>query len=400
MSPQKTDYYEVLQVNRNASQDEIKKAYRRLAMKFHPDRNPGDPKAESKFKEISEAYEVLSDAAKREQYDRFGHDGLKSAFGPGGFDFARDFTHAADLEDILGSIFGGGGGFFDEIFGGGRRQRGTGPQRGADLRFDLEVDLEECAFGSEREIILPINEECSQCRGTGVAAGSKRETCKHCAGHGVVVSGGGFFQVRQTCPVCGGTGSIITKPCSACQGGGRVKARKRLTLRIPRGVETGSRLRLAGKGEDGIRGGPPGDLYVVINVRRHEVFERRGDDLFCEVPVPFEAAALGGELEVPTIDGFAKLKLAAGTENGKVFRLRDKGIQNVEGYGRGDLHVRVVVEVPVRLNSREKKALKEFGDAREEGAYPLARELRKRVEAFYERRDIIAKKQSGKNDDE
>ena len=388
----KADYYELLGVGRTASEDDIKKSYRKLAMKYHPDRNPGDKKAEEKFKEISEAYEVLSDSAKRQQYDRFGHEGLRSAFGPGGFDFSRDFTHAADLEDILGSLFGEGGGFFDGIFGSGGRRSRTGPQRGADLRFDLEIDLEECAFGSEREITFPLAEECATCHGSGVEPGTRAETCKHCGGRGAVVSGGGFFQVRQACPVCGGAGTIVQHPCRECQGSGRVKARKRLTLRIPRGVETGSRLRLAGKGEAGGRGGPAGDLYVVLHVKKHELFERRGDDLFCEIPIPFETAALGGEIEVPTIDGYAKLKMAAGTENGKVFRLRDKGIENVEGYGRGDLHVRVVVEIPARLDGRQKKLIKELEESRIDDNYPLAKRSTQLAAAFYQRRDAMNKK--------
>jgi molecular chaperone DnaJ len=388
----KEDYYELLGVQRNASADEIKKAYRKLAMKYHPDRNQGDKQAEANFKKVSEAYEVLSDADKRRQYDQFGHDGLKSAFGPGGFNFSRDFTHASDLQDILGTIFGDGGSIFDDFFGGGRRTSRTGPQHGADLRFDLEIDLEESVFGSEREITLPVTEECGKCKGSGVARGSKRETCKHCGGRGAVVAGGGFFQVRQTCPICNGMGTIITKPCKDCNGNGRVKTRKRLTLRIPVGVETGSRLRLAGKGEAGARGGPSGDLYVVIHVRDHNIFERRGDDLFCELPVSFEDAALGGAIQVPTIDGYAKLKLSTGTETGKVFRLRGKGVPNIDGFGRGDMHVRIVAEVPERLSSQQKTLLKQFKELRSDSNYPSAKLLAKRYEQFCERRDKMKKK--------
>jgi molecular chaperone DnaJ len=389
----KQDYYALLGVERSASADEIKKAYRKLAMKYHPDRNQGDAKAEEMFKSISEAYEVLSDPTKRQQYDRFGHEGMKSAFGPGGFDFSRDFTHASDLQDILGSIFGEGGGFFDEFFAGGSRRRGRrgGPGRGADLRFDLEIDMEEAAFGSEREITLPLSQECGACKGSGVAPGSKRETCRHCGGRGAVVSGGGFFQVRQTCPVCAGQGTLVTNPCHACGGTGREKTRRRITLRIPVGVETGSRLRLAGKGEGGTEGGPSGDLYVVIHVRAHELFRRDGEDLYCEVPVPIDAAALGSEVQVPTIDGYAKLKLSAGTENGKVFRLRGKGMPSVDGYGRGDLHVRVVSEVPHKLNSRQKKILAELSESWSPANFPGRSAFEKRVEAFYERRDALRK---------
>lgn len=382
----KKDYYELLGVSRQASDDEIRKSYRKLAMKHHPDRNPGDAAAEAKFKEISEAYEVLSDPAKKRQYDQFGHDGLKSAFGPGGFDFGRDFTHAAEFQDILGSIFGEGGGLFDELFGGGRRRARGSDQRGADLRFDMEIDLEEAVFGARREVTLPIGQECGKCSGSGVAPGSRKETCRHCGGRGAVVSGGGFFQVRQTCPVCGGTGSLVRDPCRYCQGAGRVRTQTRLTVKIPPGVETGSRLRLAGKGEGGINGGQPGDLYVVLRVRPHELFERRGDDLLCEVPVSFEVAALGGEIEVPTIDGYAKLRLAPGTEAGKVFRLRGKGAPNVDGHDRGDLHVRVVPEVPVRLGMKQRKLMKELMDTADESNYPQMKHLKERADRFFERK--------------
>ena len=385
----KQDYYELLGVSRSASAEEIKKAYRKLAMKFHPDRNPDNKEAEQRFKDVSEAYEVLSDPSKREQYDRFGHEGLKSAFGPGGFDFQRDFTHGADLQDILSQLFGETGSPFADLFGGGRRRSRTGPQRGSDLRFELEIDLEEAAFGSERRISLPVQDECGECGGTGVAKGSRRETCRHCGGQGAVLSGGGFFQIRQTCPVCSGTGTIIRNPCTSCHGTGRVKTRRRLTLRIPRGVETGSRLRLAGKGEGGRHGGPPGDLYVVLHVREHPLFERRGEDLLCEVPVPFELHLLGGQIEVPTIDGYAKLKLSAGTENGKVFRLRGKGMPDVEGYGRGDLHVRVVADIPDKLGSRHKKILKEYVETEDSTRYPRCRRFREQAEAFFERKRAI-----------
>lgn len=388
----KKDYYELLGVSRTATPDEIKKEYRKLAMKYHPDKNPGDKAAEAKFKEISEAYEVLSDATKRSQYDQFGHEGMKSQFGPGGFDFSRDFTHASDLQDILGSLFGGegGGGMFDDLFGGGRRTRRGGPQRGADLRFDLEIDFEEAAFGSEREITLPISTECAKCGGTGMASGSQPESCRHCGGRGAVLSGGGFFQVRQTCPVCGGAGSIVTKPCKVCQGNGRVKGRKRMTLKIPKGVDTGSRMRLSGKGEGGGKGGPAGDLYVVLHVREHHIFQRQGNDLICQVPVPFEIAALGGEVQVPTIDGYAKLTLSPGTETGKVFRLRGKGMSDVDGHDRGDLHVSVVPEIPEHLDSEQRKALEAYA-ARVKKAtnYPVRTKFDEQSEAFFERKRAL-----------
>ena len=389
----KTDYYELLGIERSASANDIRKAYRKLAMKYHPDRNPNDAEAEARFKEVSEAYEVLSDPTKRQQYDQFGHDGLKSAFGPGGFDFSRDFTHASDLQDILGSIFGDGGGIFEDFFGGGRRggRRRAGPQRGNDLRFDLEIDMEEAAFGSERQVTIPFSEECGDCRGTGAAKGKRPETCRQCGGRGAVISGGGFFQVRQTCPICGGTGSVITEPCGTCDGTGRVKSRKRMTLRIPRGVETGSRLRLTGKGEGGSKGGPPGDLYVIIHVRPHELFRRDGSDLYCDVPVPFETMTLGGVVQVPTLDGYAKLKVAAGTQSGKVFRMRNRGMPDVEGYGRGALHVRVTPEVPTKLSGKQKKLFKQLEEMQEENNYPGVKELHEKAEAFFERRDTMQK---------
>lgn len=387
----KRDYYEILGVGRSANAEEIKKAYRKLAMQYHPDRNPDNKnEAEAKFKEVSEAYEILSDPEKRQRYDQFGHEGLRSAFGPGGFDFSRDFTHFNDLQDILGSMFGEGGGIFEEFFGGGRR-RGSrgGSQAGADLRFDLEIDFEEAAFGSQREITLPINEQCETCKGTGAKPGTSEQTCKQCGGHGMVVSTNGFFQVRQTCPVCGGAGRVIANPCHACQGQGRVKGRKRLTLKIPAGVETGSRLRLAGKGEGGLRGAPAGDLYVILHVREHELFRRQDEDLFCELPVPFDIAALGGDIEVPTIEGYARLRIEAGTETGRIYRLRGKGMPHLEGYGKGDLHVRVVVEVPARLNSRQKKALAEFQAASSPENYPLSQKLRERADLFYQRKEQL-----------
>lgn len=387
----KQDYYELLGVNRTASADEIKKAYRKLAMKYHPDRNQGDAEAERKFKEVSEAYEVLSDTNKRQQYDRFGHEGMKPTFGPGGFDFSRDFTHASDLQDILGSIFGQGGGIFDEFFGGGGRRRTSrnGPQRGADLRFDLEIEFEESAYGSERTVTLPISQQCETCTGSGLKPGSSAESCRHCGGRGTVISGGGFFQVRQACPVCGGAGRLNTNPCTDCRGTGRIKAKRELKMRIPKGVESGSRLRLAGKGEGGLRGGPAGDLYVTLHVKPHPVFQRTGDDLYCELPVPFHVCALGGDVRTPTLEGYAKLKIAAGTENGKVYRLRAKGMPNVEGYSKGDLHVRIVPEVPVKLSSKQKKLLKELEEMDSKTNYPRGRKFEEAIETFFEHKNSM-----------
>jgi molecular chaperone DnaJ len=391
----KRDYYEVLNVPRNAGEDEIKKAYRKLALQHHPDRNAGNKAAEEKFKELSEAYEVLNDPQKRRQYDQFGHAGLKSSFGPDGFDFFRDFTHGADLHDIFGELFGEAGGMFEEFFGraGGRRGAADGSRaaRGADLRFDLEIDFEASVFGAEHEITLPVSEACPTCNGTGSEPGRHKETCRHCNGHGVVVTANGFFHVQQDCPSCGGRGEIITHPCRACRGTGLVKNRKQVTLKIPPGVETGSRLRLAGRGEGGVRGAPAGDLYVMLHVRPHSLFQRQGSDLFCEVPVPLDVALLGGEIQVPTIEGWANLKLAPGTENGKLFRLHAKGVPGLGGEDPGDLHVRVVVEVPKNLSGAQKRKLKEFMDTCAADQYPERHQFKKQAEEFLERR-----KQAGK----
>jgi molecular chaperone DnaJ len=391
----KRDYYVVLGVSKTASADEIKKAYRKLAMQFHPDRNPNDKDAAEKFKEASEAYEVLSDEAKRQRYDQYGHEGVKSSFGSGGFDFGRDFTHMQDidLQDILGSVFGGGLG---DMFGGGggggrRRSRNPNePQRGNDLRFDLEIDFEEATFGSERQVDLTVNDTCETCKGAGTAEGSSRESCKQCNGHGFVVQGNGFFQMRHACPICNGEGSIVKNPCRKCQGTGRIKAPRHITLKIPKGVETGSRLRLTGKGESGSRGGEHGDLYVVLHVRDHEVFERHGDDLACNVHVSPVLAALGGDIDVPTPEGYARLKLPAGTATGKVFRLRDKGMPSLQG-GYGDLHVRIEVEVPQNLGSGQRKALEAFAATLTPDNFPEARKFQKQTDRFFERRDALRK---------
>ncbi|MDR2850317.1 MAG: molecular chaperone DnaJ [Verrucomicrobiota bacterium] len=380
----KRDYYDVLGTAKTATADELKKAYRKLAMQYHPDRNPDNKEAAEKFKEVCEAYEVLSDADKRHRYDQYGHAGMKSAFGPGGFDFGRDFSHMEDidLQDILSNFFGGGGGR-------GRQARNpNAAQRGDDLRFDLEIDFEEALFGSEREVDLSVNDACDTCHGSGAASGSSRETCRQCGGHGVVVVGGGFIQMRQTCPVCHGEGTITRNPCKKCGGAGRVKTPRHIALRIPKGVETGSRLRLTGKGESGLRGGPAGDLYVVLHVREHDIFERRDDDLACSVHVSPAVAALGGEIDVPTPDGRARLRLPAGTPNGKVFRLRDKGMPTLNG-GCGDLHVRIELEVPAHLTSKQKTHLEEFNALATPDNFPEAARQRKAVDTFFTRRDAL-----------
>jgi len=383
----KRDYYEVLKVSRSASPDEIKKAYRKLAMQHHPDKNPNKKEAEEHFKEISEAYEVLSDPAKRQRYDQFGHAGVKSSFGPGGFDFVRDFTHGTDFQDIFGDIFGGG--MFEDFFGrSSGRRASTRAARGADLRFDLEISFEESVFGGEREITLPISQECGVCHGSGCEPGKNKETCKRCGGHGVVIAASGFFRIQQDCPACGGRGEVITHPCRNCRGTGMVKNRQRLSIKIPAGVETGSRLRLAGKGEGGTQMGPPGDLYVVLHVLPHGIFQREGVDLFCEAPLPFENAALGGELEVPTLEGWARLKIEPGTENGKILRLSGKGVYDFNTHERGDLHVRLVVEIPKNLSGTQKKKLKECFDLLKEDNYPDRGQFRKKAEEFLKYKKI------------
>ena len=390
----KRDYYEVLGVSKSASADEIKSAYRKLAMKYHPDRNPGDEEAKAKFQEASEAYEVLSNDEKRQRYDQFGHQGVN--FGPGGFDFGRDFSHFQDIDlgDILNSVFGGGmgGGAFGGMFGGGRRQTNPdGPQRGADMSMELEVDFEEALFGSERTLDLTLPEECDQCHGSGAAKGSKRTTCSTCGGRGAVVRGNGFFQVRQTCPKCGGEGSVIEHPCPACHGSGQMRAKRQVTLRIPKGVDTGSRLRLAGKGGGGLRGGEPGDLYVVVRVRDSEIFIRDGLDLAVDVPVSPVAAAVGGDVDVPTPDGVANLKIPSGTPNGKLFRLRGKGMPSLRGMGTGDLVVRIVFEVPQRLTAKQRGLLDDLAKILEPENFPEAQKLSVAAKKFYSRKEKLSK---------
>ena len=390
----KRDYYEVLGISKSASADEIKSAYRKLAMKYHPDRNPGDEEAKAKFQEASEAYEVLSNDEKRQRYDQFGHQGVN--FGPGGFDFGRDFSHFQDIDlgDILNSVFGGGmgGGAFGGMFGGGRRQTNPdGPQRGADMSMELEVDFEEALFGSERTLDLTLPEECDQCHGSGAAKGSKRTTCSTCGGRGAVVRGNGFFQVRQTCPKCGGEGSVIEHPCPACHGSGQMRAKRQVTLRIPKGVDTGSRLRLAGKGGGGLRGGEPGDLYVVVRVSDSEIFIRDGLDLAVDVPVSPVAAAVGGDVDVPTPDGVANLKIPSGTPNGKLFRLRGKGMPSLRGMGTGDLVVRIVFEVPQRLTAKQRGLLDDLAKILEPENFPEAQKLSVAAKKFYSRKEKLSK---------
>jgi len=394
----KRDFYEILGVSRDADKSAIKKAYRKLAVEFHPDRNPDDPTAEDKFKEATEAYEVLSDEQKRERYDQYGHQGVDAGFGGGQGFGGVDLDEA--LRTFMGAFGGGGGGgggggaggIFEDLFGGGGgggRGQQRSQNRGSDLRFDLEIDLEEALFGSQRDLSFPIRVECEGCDGGGMGKDSRKDTCATCKGRGTIVTSNGFFQVRQTCSACDGTGQMITNPCSSCRGEGRKKGQRSLSLRIPPGVETGSRLRVKSKGEGGTRGGPPGDLYVIIHVKAHDVFERDGEDIYCEVHVPFHIAALGGEIQVPTLAGFAKLKLPAGTESGKIFRLKNKGLKNARGRGQGDQHVKVIVEVPSKLSSKQKKLLKEVQESMEDSNFPTASAERDRAVDFFDRKKAL-----------
>src|SRR6266403_2453975 len=341
MATAKRDYYEVLGVEHNVSEVEIKRAYRKLAVKFHPDKNPDDPHAEEKFKELGEAYDVLMDPDKRAAYDRFGH----AAFAQGGAGFGGGFH---DPFDIFREVFGQGGfggGIFETFFG-GAGPRTEDPQRGADLRYDMEIKLEEAAFGAEKQIEIEKLDACDKCGGTGAEPGSQKTRCSTCGGRGLVVSSRGFFHISQTCPRCHGVGEIIEKPCQKCRGEGRVEKLSRVNLKIPAGIREGARLRSLANGEAGVDGGSPGDLYVVIHIKEHKIFQREGDDLYCEVPIPFSVATLGGEIDLPTLEGRAHLKVPSGTQSGQIFKLRSKGIANVNGRGRGDLLARLIVEVP------------------------------------------------------
>lgn len=355
----KRDYYEVLGVDRNASPDEIKKVYRKLAKKYHPDANPGDKSTEEKFKEIAEAYEVLSDPNKRAQYDQFGHEGMKDIFGQEGFRWS-DFTHFQDLDEIFGDFFSGifGGGLFEGLFGRGATQRQV--SRGADLKYELELTLREACFGTDKKIVVIRREMCNLCNGKGTRPGTSLKRCPSCQGRGQIRYTQGFFSIARTCDRCGGEGEIVVAPCHECKGKGIVQRKRSIQVKIPPGVQTGSMLRISGEGE-GIRGGRTGDLYVVIHVKPDEVFNREGDDISCDVEIPFTQAALGAEIEVPTLDGpKVKMKIPQGTQSHKVFRLRGKGAISLHGYGRGDQLVRVIVKVPTQLSEKEKELLREF----------------------------------------
>jgi molecular chaperone DnaJ len=367
----KRDYYEVLGVNKDASEDDLKKAYRKLAMKHHPDRNPDNPKSEERFKEAKEAYEVLSDARKRGAYDQFGHAGV-------------DPSAAAGAGAGFGNFADAFGDIFSDIFGGSRGRSSV--FRGADLRYNLEVSLEDAARGTETRIRIPAMEECETCHGSGAKPGTSPTTCPSCQGHGQVRVQQGFFSIQQTCPRCHGSGKIVSSPCGTCGGAGRLKQHKTLSVKIPAGVDEGDRIRLTGEGEAGVNGGPPGDLYVVIHLRPHSVFQRDHNDLHCEMPISITTAALGGEIEIPTLDGYAKIKVPAETQTGKVFRLRGKGIKGVRATAHGDLMCHVVVETPVNLTARQRELLAELEaiNLKDGGQHnPKAKSWMEKVKEFF-----------------
>lgn len=383
----KDDYYELLGVTKTATAEELKKAYRKKAVQYHPDKNPGNKEAEEMFKKVSHAYEVLSDADKRAAYDRYGPAAFEGGGGvprgPGGMGGMGGGFH--DPFDIFREVFGqqgGGGGIFEEMFGGGGGGR-DGGRDGADLRYDLEITLEEAARGVEREIAFRKNVTCERCDGSGAEPGSRRVTCPTCRGAGQIRRSGGIITFTQTCPTCGGAGTKVEKPCTACRGEGRVPKNTKLTVRIPPGVDTGSRLRSSGNGEAGLAGGQAGDLYIVLTVKEHELFERHGEDLFCEVPIKFTLATLGGSVEVPTLFGKATLKIPTGTQSGTTFRLRGKGMPSLRGGHQGDQLVRVHVEVPQSLTPEQRRLLEEFARVSGDAAEPTSKSFFEKAKKFF-----------------
>lgn len=387
----KRDYYEVLEVERGASAEDIKKSYRKLAIKYHPDKNPGDKAAEEKFKELGEAYEALSDPQKRGAYDQFGHAAFdpRMRAGAGGGAGRGGAGGFHDPFDIFREVFAGGGGgsIFEELFNEGQRNP-TGPRRGSDLRYDLELDFEEAVLGCEKEISLTKLDQCETCHGAGGEKGAAIKPCGTCGGRGQIIRSKGIFSVAQTCPDCGGAGQKIDKPCRSCRGSGRRERSSKIKLKIPAGVDNGARLRSAGNGESGTRGGPSGDLYVVLHVREHGLFSRDGDDLICEVPISFTQAALGADVEVPTMAGRSTVRMPSGTQHGTVFRIRGKGVQNIQGHGVGDLLVRVQIEVPTKLNADQRAKLVEFAElCKDDNVHPEGTGFFTKAKGFFKKGD-------------
>ena len=381
----KRDYYEILGVQKGASLDEIKKVYRNLALKHHPDRVSPDKKkeAEEKFKDISEAYAVLSDPQKRSQYDQFGHAGIDSRYS------YEDIFKGADFGSIFEDLGFGGGGIFEElfdnlgVFGGGFSRRRGGPGRGRDLEFEVEISFEEAAFGVKKTITIPRHETCITCKGDGARPGTKKTRCLSCEGRGQILQSAGFFSIRQTCPKCRGEGMIIKNPCMKCAGTGQVRATRKIEITVPAGVDTGSRLRVQGEGEAGSKSGARGDLYIYIHVKDHSIFDRHGYDIICDVPIDFPLASLGGEVEIPTLNGKVEMRIPEGTQSGRIFRLAGKGIRRLRGYGNGDQLVRIIVETPTRLNSEQRRALKEFAASCNDKVNPLSKSFVDKVKKIF-----------------
>jgi molecular chaperone DnaJ len=378
----KQDYYDLLGAAKGATEEDLKKAYRKKAVQFHPDKNPGNKEAEEMFKKVSEAYEVLKDTDKRAAYDRYGHAAFQQGGGQRGAS-GGGFHDPSDMfREVFGQQGGGGGGIFEELFGGGGGQSG-GAGRGADLRYDLEISLEEAAHGSEKEISFRKLGQCGHCHGNGAEPGSKRTTCHTCRGAGQVTTSRAFFHVRQACPTCHGSGHRFEKVCAKCSGEGRVNETAKINVKIPPGVDTGNKLRSSGNGEAGTMGGEAGDLYIVVHVKDHEVFERQGDDLFCEIPIKFTLATLGGSIHVPTLQGKAALKIPGGTQSGTTFRLKGRGLPHLRGNAHGDQLIRVQVEVPTHLSAEQKKFLEEFARVSGDQEEPLAKSFFDKAKKFF-----------------